>query len=273
MASEATKSVFITGAAGGLGAATVKVFAQQGWQVFAGDINPTALDALSPNIQRLQVDVTQTESVAQAFARIAETVSGLDAVINFAGVLVTGSVAEIPEEQLTRLLDINVLGTFRVNKAALPLVLARKGRIINISSETGWQSGAPFNGPYAMSKHAIEAYSDSLRRELAFLGVAVIKIQPGAFKTDMVASIEKVFDRAIEQSTYFKPHLEKIKALGSKEQRKARPPEELANAVYAAVVAPSPKAAYSVKPDLGRSFFEKLPTRFADSLLLKILKP
>lgn len=73
------------------------------------------------------------------------------------------------------------------------MLSSRKGRIVNISSETGWMSGGPFNGAYASSKHAIEAYSDSLRRELALLDMPVIKIQAGPFKTDMVKSIESNF--------------------------------------------------------------------------------
>ncbi len=116
-------------------------------------------------------------------------VDGLDGVVNFAGILAVGSSSR-SKETCAACSTSTCMGTVRVNRALFPLVLARKGRIVNISSETGWQSGMPFNGPYAMSKHAIEAYSDSLRRELMFLGVQVIKIQPGPFRTAMVAGID-----------------------------------------------------------------------------------
>jgi NAD(P)-dependent dehydrogenase (short-subunit alcohol dehydrogenase family) len=82
---------------------------------------------------------------------------------------------EMDEAVMKRVLDVNVMGTFRVNKAFFPLIKARRGRILNISSETGWQSGGPFDGAYASSKHCIEAYSDSLRRELALLDAAANK--------------------------------------------------------------------------------------------------
>lgn len=158
-------------------------------------------------------------------------------------------------------------------KPCLPLLLNASGRIVNISSETGWQSGAPFNGAYAMSKHALEAYSDSLRRELRFHNIPVIKIQPGAFKTDMVASIGRQFDNAIAATRLFKPHLEKIKVLGMKEQAKANDPDLLAQAILKALTDEKPAAAYSVKPDPGRSFLEKLPTAWADTLIHKAIKP
>ncbi|MCB1616126.1 MAG: SDR family NAD(P)-dependent oxidoreductase, partial [Pseudomonadales bacterium] len=168
------------------------------------------------------------------------------------------------------LLDINVMGTFRVNQAFLPL-LQSGARIVNISSETGWQSGGPFNGAYAMSKHAIEAYSDSLRRELCFLGIAVIKIQPGPFKTEMVGSIEQNFSRAIADTKHFSKQLTRIKALAMNEQNKAHDPAILASAVYKALTVKKPKPAYSVKADPARSFLEWFPTAWADGLLKKVL--
>jgi NAD(P)-dependent dehydrogenase (short-subunit alcohol dehydrogenase family) len=151
-------------------------------------------------------------------------------------------------------------------------VLARKGRIVNISSETGWQSGMPFNGAYAMSKHAIEAYSDSLRRELMFVDVPVIKIQPGPFRTAMVTGIEPAFTRAAEASTHFKDMLNRIKHVTLKEQAKAHDPVLLAAVVYRALTTRHPRAAYSVKPDLQRAALSLLPARVADPLLKLALR-
>jgi len=183
-----------------------------------------------------------------------------------------GSVIEIESEAIRRVLDVNVMGTVRVNQAFFPLVLARKGRIVNISSETGWQSGMPFNGAYAMSKHAIEAYSDSLRRELMFLDVPVIKIQPGPFRTAMVTGIEPAFTRAAEASTYFQDMLNRIKQLALKEQVKAHDPALLAEVVHRALTTRHPRAAYSVRPDLQRVVLSLLPARVADPLLKLALR-
>ena len=196
---------------------------------------------------------------------------GLDAVVNFAGIMVIGSGIELDEAIFQKVLNVNVMGTYRVNQACFPLLKLRKGRIVNISSETGWMSGGPFNGAYASSKHAIEAYSDSLRRELALLNMPVIKIQPGPFKTNMVKSIEANFVRASDNSFEFKATINKLKELAIKEVDKGHDPDYLAAIIHRALTAAKPKAAYSVKPDPARSFLEYLPTRWADLLLKKVM--
>jgi NAD(P)-dependent dehydrogenase (short-subunit alcohol dehydrogenase family) len=132
-------------------------------------------------------------------------------------------------------------------------------------------SGGPFNAAYASSKHAIEAYSDSLRRELALLGMPVIKIQPGPFNTNMVKSIESSFNLAGELSLEFKATINKIKTLAVKEMDKGHDPEYLARIIHQALSAAKPKAAYSVKPDPARSFLEYLPVSWADALLKKVM--
>jgi len=268
------RTVLITGAAGGLGASTARHLARHGWRVFAADFDEKGLEELAreSGLVPIRLDVTDTASVEAARESVRKQTGGLDAVVNFAGILAVGSVAEISDETLWRVLDVNVMGTFRVNRALLPLVLARKGRIVNISSETGWQSGMPFNGPYAMSKHAIEAYSDSLRRELMFLGVEVIKIQPGPFKTNMVASIEQNFARAAEASTHFPQVIRKLMHLALGEQDKAHDPALIARVVEHALTAPRPRAAYSVKPDPARRLLNLLPDRWVDRILQRELR-
>lgn len=263
------RTVFITGGAGGLGASAARYLAERSWRVFAADSDETALRRIAeePNVTPVPLDVTNPASVAAAREVVAGACDGLDGVVNFAGILAVGSVIEIESETIRRVLDVNVMGTVRVNQAFFTLVLARKGRIVNISSETGWQSGMPFNGAYAMSKHAIEAYSDSLRRELMFLDVPVIKIQPGPFRTAMVTGIEPAFTRAAESSTYFKEMLNRIKHVTAKEQAKAHDPVLLAEVVHRALTTRHPRAAYSVKPDLQRAALGLLPARVADPLL------
>jgi len=176
------KVALVTGAMGGLGRALTQYIVGRGWRVFAADCDTTALAELPSHhcIKPVFLDVTRTASVEAAFAEIKQQVAQLDAVINFAGILRVGALVEIDEATLRQVLEINLLGTYRVNKTFFPLL--RQGRIVNISSETGWHTASPFNGPYAMSKYGIEAYSDALRRELSVYNIPVIKIQPGPFK-------------------------------------------------------------------------------------------
>jgi len=268
------KTVFITGAAGGLGASTTRYLAERDWQVFAADFDEEALRRIGkePNVTAIALDVTDSSSIEVARAVVADACDGLDGVVNFAGILAVGSVIEVDAETIRHVLDVNVMGTVRVNQALFPLVLARKGRIVNISSETGWQSGMPFNGVYAMSKHAIEAYSDSLRRELMFLDVPVIKIQPGPFRTAMVDGIERSFTRAAEASNHFKDLLTRIKHMTLREQANAHDPALLAEVVHTALTSQYPRIAYSVKPDPQRVALNLLPAWALDPLLKLALR-
>lgn len=267
------RTAFITGGAGGLGGATARYLAERDWRVFAADFDEAALEAIgeSPGITPLLVDVTDTASIEAAGEAIQEAAGGLDGIVNFAGILAVGSLIELEESALARVLDVNVMGTFRVNRTLLPLVLNRQGRIVNISSETGWQTAMPFNGAYATSKHAIECYSDTLRRELMFLDVPVIKIQPGPFKTEMVAGIERSFERAAKASTYFGAMLERLGKLTVKEQEKAADPQIVAEAVHTALTTASPRPAYSVKPDLQRVALNYLPEAMIDRVLKLVM--
>jgi len=268
------KTALVTGAGGGLGHATVERLLADGWKVFAADISKDLLRASmhDPDAVPIVMDVTDQQSIQSAYDAVASQTDRLDGIVNFAGVMGVGSLTDIPEERLARILDINVMGTYRVNKKFLPLVEVAKGRIINLSSETGWQSAAPFNGPYAMSKHAIEAYSTALRRELALLGIKVVTIQPGAFRTNMVAGIEDAFTAAEAETPKFAQVLQKLKALAGKEIESARDPDILAQVIEHALTTKRPKPVYSVKPDKLRSAIEKLPLRTTDRLYLAVLR-
>jgi len=225
-----------------------------------------------PDVLPVVVDVTDRESIRSAYEAVASNTDRLDAIVNFAGIMGVGSLTDIPEERLARILDVNVMGTYRINKEFLPLVQAAKGRIVNISSETGWQSAAPFIGPYAMSKYAIEAYSTSLRRELALLGIKVITVQPGAFRTDMVAGIDKAFTQAASETTEFESVLTTLKGLAAKQANSARDPDILAQAIETALTTKRPKPVYSVKPDPLRSALEKLPLRAIDQTYIAVMR-
>ena len=268
------RTALVTGAGGGLGHATVERLVANGWKVFAADIDKDLLRSSmhDPDVVPIVMDVTDGESIKSAYDAITTHTEHLDGLVNFAGILGVGSLTDIPEERLARILDINVMGTYRVNKKFLPLLEAAKGRIVNISSETGWQSAAPFNGPYAMSKYAIEAYSTALRRELALLGIKVVTIQPGPFRTSMVEGIERAFTQAENETTRFAPVLRALKGLAAKQINSAHDPDILAQVIETALTAKRPRPVYSVKPDRLRSSLERLPLRAADQIYVTVLR-
>lgn len=270
---EMKKTALITGATGGLGLALTHHLVRHGWQVIAADRDTAALEALKNQngITPIYLDVTKTESVELALSEIRQLqVERLEAVINFAGILRVGALMEIDEATLRQVIEINLLGTYRVNKTFFPLL--KQGRIVNVSSETGWHTASPFNGAYAMSKYGIEAYSDALRRELSIYNIPVIKIQPGPFKTSMVTNTVDGFQQAASTSKLFSAQLDHFGNLVYEANKKAADPNDLAKVIHKALVVKKPKAAYSVKADLGRSFMEYLPIRLSDWIFKKILQ-
>ena len=95
-----------------------------------------------------------------------------------------GPLIEVSEKDVRWLFDVNVFGVFRITQAFAPLIIEGKGRITTIGSIAGTLSG-PFYGPYSMTKHAIEAYTDSLAEEMAKFGVAVNVVDPGGYRTSI----------------------------------------------------------------------------------------
>ncbi len=274
------KYAVITGGAGGLGGATTEMLLARGWQVFVADFDAAALGRWQgrAGVHTVQLDVSDAASVAAAAAEVAKITPQIDAIINFAGVMTLGSLLEMPAQQIERLLKVNVMGTVHTNQAFFPLLKRTgdkktAGRIVNISSETGWETTAPFNGPYSLSKYAVEAYTDALRRELQLLHIPVIKIQPGPFKTEMTGSISRVFAQAVAQSPTFGAYITRLGHMGEAAEHKAHPPEVLASVIVQALSVPKPRANYSVKPDAGRVFLSYLPTRWVDAILYKICQP
>ena len=232
--------------------------------MFAADLVPPAA---SPGVVPLALDVLDDASVSRMHRRLMEETDALAGVVHFAGILSVGALLDLDAAALGHILDVNVLGTHRVTRACFDLVQRGHGRILLLSSETGVQSGAPFNGPYAMSKHAVEAYGDSLRRELMFLGVPVIKIQPGPFRTDMVESILAKYQRAAADSQRYAELLGVLLDRLPAEQAKAHDPDVLAAVVETALTERRWRACYLVRPDRTRMMLDRLPTRTADLAL------
>jgi NAD(P)-dependent dehydrogenase (short-subunit alcohol dehydrogenase family) len=270
---KAKKHALLIGASGGLGSAATNLLSTSGWHVFASDINPEIFDKYkrSADITPLVMDITNAESIQVAFKQISTLSPGLDAVIHTAGILKVGSVAELPVTELGKALDINLLGVYRVNQQFLPLLQVQKGRIIILSSEVARQSAAPFNGTYAISKHALEAYSDALRRELIYLGVKVVKIQPGPFKTAMTKKAEQMFREAQGDSVYFKKQLSKGLSYLPRVYKRAHDPAGAARTILKALEAANPRPAYLFKADASRMLLDFLPVKWADKIYKKAL--
>lgn len=165
--------VLITGAASGIGAATAAELRRQGAQVVGLDLN--AGEGIAA------CDVTDQSSVDAAVAAAIEQLGGLDALVNCAGIGIPQSAAQRPDENAARVLDVNLLGTWRVTAAALPPLRASRGRVVNISSGLA-HLAVPFASAYGASKRGVVGYSDQLRSEVGD-EVTVTTIYPGYVRT------------------------------------------------------------------------------------------
>ena len=267
------KNILITGAFGGLGLALIDLLIKDNWCIYACDIAPIIPEKYKNHSQviPLMLDVTNKYAIKKTFEIISKKTNKLDAIVHTAGILEVGSMVEIPIEKIQRILDVNLLGVYQVNKIFLPLILKSKGRILILSSETGKQTAAPFNGAYALSKYALEAYSDALRRELSFYDIKVVKFQPGAFKTKMTKQVEEYFLNAENNSVLFKKNISKGSSYLPKVYQNANDPKILAKIIQKALTAKNPKTTYAVKQDFLRNFLEYLPVKWADKLIKRVL--
>lgn len=180
------QAVLVTGASTGIGRAVAEKLAAEGFFVYAGARKQSDLDALNAidNIQAVKLDVTIDEEITAAVETVREEGRGLYGLVNNAGVLFTGPMLEAEVEAVKWLFDVNVLGVMRITRAFAPLIIESQGRIINMGSISG-NLAPEFLGPYAMTKHAIEAYSDSLGVGMQRFGVRVSIVAPGDYASDI----------------------------------------------------------------------------------------
>lgn len=195
-----TKTILITGASTGFGRDTAETLARAGHDVFASMRDPEAknrvhADALrGQNIEVVELDVTDSESVDRAVAAVVAKAGRIDVLINNAGVAAAGVSEAFTPEQASALFDVNVVGLHRVTRAVLPhLRRNNDGLIVNIGSIVG-RVTFPFFGLYGASKFAVEALTDSLRYEVSQLGIDVALVQPSAYPTQMYASATQPID-------------------------------------------------------------------------------
>jgi NAD(P)-dependent dehydrogenase (short-subunit alcohol dehydrogenase family) len=274
-------AVVVTGASTGIGEATTLHLASLGFKVFAGvRKDEDAERARSYGLQPVRLDVTDPDSIAAARNEVEGALEGapLAGLVNNAGVAISGPIEFISPEELTRQLDINVIGQVRVIQAFLGLLRRDKGRVVNISS-IGGRIALPLVGPYAASKFALEAVSDSLRREVRNQGVEVIVVEPGAIKTPIwgkgnAAAEEMLSEAPPEAEQLYGDMIRAIRAETVKiEQERGLPPDAVARTVGEALTASKPKTRYLVGRDakMRAALAKRLPDRVMDSLIGRAL--
>ncbi|XP_051026193.1 retinol dehydrogenase 7 [Acomys russatus] len=189
------KYVFITGCDSGFGNLLARQLDRRGMRVLAACLTETGAEQLrsktSNRLETVVLDVTKTESVVAATQWVKERVGnrGLWGLVNNAGISVFSINEWLNKQDFANLLDVNLLGVIDVTLNMLPLVRKARGRVVNVASVMGRVSLV--GGGYCISKYGVEAFSDSLRRELSYFGVKVAIIEPGGFKTN-ICDVERL---------------------------------------------------------------------------------
>jgi NAD(P)-dependent dehydrogenase (short-subunit alcohol dehydrogenase family) len=259
MPAEETRFILVTGASTGIGKSCVAYLDTRGYHVFAGvrraEDGSRLRDEISDRVEPVLLDVTEPEGIAAAAARITETAgrAGLRGLVNNAGIVEAGPLEYLPSEALRRQFEVNVTGQMAVTRAFLPLIRAGQGRIVFMGSSSGYLA-FPLMGPYAASKHAIEALADALRVELRRWRIPVSVIEPGAIATPIW---EKSKEHAEATAALYPPEaeeqyaflLERARRQTAKMVEAAIPPETVARAVFHALIAPRPRLRYPVGID------------------------
>jgi NAD(P)-dependent dehydrogenase (short-subunit alcohol dehydrogenase family) len=229
------RAVLVTGASTGIGRKVTERLAAGGYFVYAGARKDPDLEALGKikNVRAVRLDVTKQDDIDAAATTIEKAGRGLYGLINNAGVGTQGSLADSTDDEFELTMRVNAFGPWRVTKAFAPLIVAEKGRIVTTSSVSGVLAGANLTS-YAMSKHAVEAFTDSLAAEMAPLGVHVSVVEPGFYRTEIVKNAVKRLGR---QYAHLNDSLSRFEE-----------PDDVAAAFALALSDPKPKRRYLVVP-------------------------
>lgn len=277
------KAVVITGASSGIGEACALHLDRAGYRVFAGirkDRDGQALTRQASNrLTPVFIDVTKPDSIASAKEFIHDEVSrtGLYGLVNNAGIVVAGPLECVPLDSLRRQFEVNVLGQVAVLQAFIPLLREGRGRVINMGSTSG-RLAWPLLGPYAASKFALEAITDTLRLELRRWAIPVSIIEAGTIATPIWDKSAALADEIMQDlpkpaQALYHPLVAAVKRTLRVAAGKAIPPERVARVVAGALTAKWPRARYVVGWDarLVRLLLRPLPAAVRDRLILSAM--
>jgi NADP-dependent 3-hydroxy acid dehydrogenase YdfG len=264
-------NVLVTGASSGIGRATAIEFARRGNQVFAAARREAALAdlaATTSGIRAVGLDVTDAESVRQAWDKIDASTggAGVDVLVNNAGFALSGPIEALADADVQRQFGTNVFGLLTMTRTVLPAMRSRgSGRIINISSLVGRTTFAGM-GVYGSTKYAVEALSDALRQEVAGFGIKVVIIEPGFVATGLGEAADGRPGAGEEASGAYAAMTAAGDRYVAGQIAKGIAPEKVAAAIVAAAEHPSPRARYVV-PGSARALITlltALPDKLAD---------
>lgn len=277
------RAVMVTSASTEIGRAAVAKAVREGAHVFASVRKQSDADGLKSEfgeaVTPVLFDVADEAAVRAGAAQVAQALGKrrLYGLVNNAGIAVSGPLLHLDTAELRRQFEINLFGVHNVTRAFADLLGAdpdrtgKPGRIVMISS-VGGQNGAPFVGPYAASKFALEGYSQSLRRELMLYGIDVIVIGPGAIATPIWDKAESE-DLQRFSNTPYAPAIERVADYMLKQGKEGLPASDVGDLIWFCLSDPKPKVRYPIlrRPFMDRTLPRLMNPRIVDRIIAKRL--
>lgn len=279
--SQIQEIAIVTGASTGIGAATARELARKGFHVLAGVRRDRDAEAIrATGIEPLILDITNPEHVQALVTRVQRDAQGraVRALVNNAAIQANMPVEAFAIDQWRAMFEVNLFGQVAVTQALLPTLIATKGRVVNISSVGGKIAMAAY-GPYAATKFALEAVSDSLRRELSAYGVHVVVVEPGAVRTEMLgraisAAEGLVSAMSSEQRQRYGRLVYAVNEQAISSTKSGLPAQAAATVIAKAITARKPRTRYTVGREAALlSVVRFLPDRILDRVLAAVLRP
>lgn len=259
------RSVLITGASSGIGAAAAVRLAAAGWSVWGTSRDPNRLGSDAPPIQWVPLELRDEDSIARALDQVLAKEPSLDAVVCNAGIGIFGSLEETPLAAARELFETNVFGTLATLRAALPAIRRARGRAVLVGSLAG-RAPIPFQSHYSATKAATEAFAQALAGELHAHGAHVSLVEPGDMQTAFNDALD--FD-AVADSAYGAP-LERCREAIRASLVDAPSPDTVAVTIERALTARRPRFRYAVGKE---AFSVALGRRLLpDRLMLRLVR-
>ena len=246
---DSRRAVLVTGSSSGIGLKITEKLAANGFYVYAGARKAADLERLDAmdNVSSVRLDVTVQEEIDAAVEFVRDQGRGLYGVVNNAGVNAFSPLTSGPESDMDFVFNVNVYGPYRINRAFLPLLEQSKGRTTTIGSIAGFTGRS---GIYSMSKFAVEAYTDSLAREIEDYGIHVSVVEPGGFKSKIGINRAARALAAAERGEIELTAQQRARYENEEARRANRKePDEVADAILDLLTAENPKRRYMVTPN------------------------
>ncbi len=255
------KVVVISGASSGIGLETARYLVAKGYTVYG--LARRKPEGVLP-FSFISTDISDAASIQSTVNTLLEKETHIDALINCAGMGISGAIQHTSLEDVQKMFNVNLFGAFSLTKALIPALRETKGMVINISSVAGVLT-VPFQTFYSMSKSALNTFSEGLRMEVKPLGIRVVSVLPGDTKTGFTAAREKT----LSNDPAYQKRLEKSLARMEKDEQNGKSPLTVAKTVARLLKHKHPPVKVTVGFEYKLFIFLKkiLPSRFVNWIL------